>query len=248
MNRISTVLCNGVYFAYIGSPTAILAKIIQILLRRRLILFHRGLLKLWDILTYAPEKAPYEHEIAPFFEVEQEKCFLDVGANLGVYTTRLALKGVPVYAFEPSPEIFNALCQNVRDLRHVVVSPYALGDKNTETTFYLKESENLRYRQLATSEDKRSPKRIDVPVRTLDSLAIDNIGLIKIDTEGHEFPILKGAMRTLMEQKPRLIIEIHSPIWRNDILIMGLLRKANYKRIKRIWRSSHKKFFILADS
>ena len=50
---------------------------------------------------------------------------------------------------------------------------------------------------------------ITVPLRTLDSFNFKNVGLIKIDTEGYEVPVLLGAERTIKENKPRLIIEVH---------------------------------------
>jgi len=50
---------------------------------------------------------------------------------------------------------------------------------------------------------------IDIPLRKLDSLRLPNVGVIKIDTEGYEIPILQGAKQTIQKYQPRLIIEVH---------------------------------------
>lgn len=50
---------------------------------------------------------------------------------------------------------------------------------------------------------------IDVPVRKLDSIPLPRVGVIKIDTEGYETPVLQGAKETIAKNKPRLIIEVH---------------------------------------
>ena len=55
---------------------------------------------------------------------------------------------------------------------------------------------------------------IRVPLRTLDSYNLSNIGFIKIDVEGHELDVLRGAEVTLRRDQPNLLIEIenrHAP-------------------------------------
>ena len=53
-------------------------------------------------------------------------------------------------------------------------------------------------------------KTISVPVRTLDDYSFTNVALIKIDVEGHEFDVLKGAELTIAREKPVMIIEIEA--------------------------------------
>ena len=46
-------------------------------------------------------------------------------------------------------------------------------------------------------------------IRKLDSLRLPEVGVIKIDTEGYETPILQGAKESIQKYNPRLVIEIH---------------------------------------
>uniref|UniRef100_UPI001916C781 FkbM family methyltransferase n=1 Tax=Mycobacterium paraintracellulare TaxID=1138383 RepID=UPI001916C781 len=50
-------------------------------------------------------------------------------------------------------------------------------------------------------------RRIDVPVKRLDDLHLDDIGLIKIDVEGHELAVLRGATQTLTRNRPAIVVE-----------------------------------------
>jgi len=244
MKKVQLHLLDCFYFVRLGIPSAAACRISSILKRK---LPHTNTLS-------RSANTEYEPETALFFQVEKGKCFLDVGANVGIYTKQLALRGVPVYAFEPSPKTFEILRQNTRGLPNVKVFSYALGDKNAEISFYVHEQSNSGYDGLyneqqlvSTVYGNKDVKKIKVRVRTLDSFHFKNVGLIKIDTEGYEYPILTGAIQTLKKQKPKLIIEIHEPIWKNDILIMNLLRKIGYKNLTRVWWSSHKKYHIIGE-
>ena len=61
-----------------------------------------------------------------------------------------------------------------------------------------------------------------VAVRTLDSHDFDNVGLIKIDTQGHELRVLKGAIETLKKNKPVVVFEINEDKDRCCDLLEGL--------------------------
>lgn len=253
--KIVVHLFDILFFVGLSAMTAVLIRVKNILVYRRLPgLIYKLFLKRWVglrlRLTYAPENAPYEHEVLPFCTVEDGKCFVDVGANAGVYTTRLASQGVPVHAFEPSQDIYALLCENVKHFGNVTVYPYALSDKNCEVEFYLLSDDYVPNRFL-TKVPEHGPAPIKCPIRvearTLDSFKIENVGLIKVDVEGHEYEVLRGAMQTLTEQKPTLIVEIHPPIWKNDIRVMSVLHEADYGEVKRIWRKHHRKYFIVAN-
>jgi FkbM family methyltransferase len=52
------------------------------------------------------------------------------------------------------------------------------------------------------------PDKMDVPVKTLDEFGFDDVSFIKIDVEGHELDVLKGAAETIARCRPNLIVEI----------------------------------------
>ncbi len=71
---------------------------------------------------------------------------------------------------------------------------------------------------------------IPVGIVPLDDANIfDFIGLIKIDTEGFEIPVLKGAVESIKRDRPRLIIEVHSPCGQQLKEIKNILHGLNYR-------------------
>ena len=139
--------------------------------------------------------------------------FIDVGAHIGRYTVlaakRLGSRG-KVLAFEPNPETFKALQQNVKlnSLDNVVLFNLALGDRNTTMDLYIDTVNDG-----ATSLLWGDGPAVTVPVRRLDDiLAEQNIDprevfLIKVDVEGAEPLVFKGAERLLREGSPTIIFE-----------------------------------------
>jgi len=88
---------------------------------------------------------------------------------------------------------------------------------------------------------------VEIAVRTLDHFAIRNVGLIKIDTEGYEIPILRGATRTILLNKPRLVIEVDEPIEKQQEKITATLRNFGYKWITLYRHPMNPQPCIIAD-
>lgn len=131
---------------------------------------------------------------------------IDVGANLGMFSNLVARlqPGRRVVAFEPGPSTFPALEANVaRNGGLVECHRLALSDRDGEITFAMRE--NAR----ANSSISTDGNGVTVPTRTLDSvmeeLGVTEIGLLKIDTEGFEAQVLRGAKRVLSEIRPSVI-------------------------------------------
>lgn len=139
---------------------------------------------------------------------EPGKCYVDVGANVGEWTQTIGETGSEVYAFEPSPTAFKILSQRMKNLRNVHLYPVALSNQDSTgrigyTGFSVCGVMDMEVNGIPGA------KTIDIPMCKLDSLKIPNVGVIKIDTEGYETPILQGAKETITEQKPCLVIEVH---------------------------------------
>lgn len=145
-------------------------------------------------------------------------CFVDVGANVGLWTFFIAEKGTKVQAFEPNPRPFRTLKKKAETYSNIHVNSCALGEDNYTAKLDL---------------HARGDRPINVTVRTLDSFNIQNVGLIKIDTEGYELPILLGARQTILRDKPRLIVEVHTPYKEQIRKIIDILKNLNYKWIIR---------------
>lgn len=134
----------------------------------------------------------------------------DVGAHLGEYTLlaahRVGSTG-RVYAFEPNPEMAEVLQRNVmlNQVTQVHVFETAAADHDGEAAFELHREASISALLSRTADRKDITRTIQVPVRSLDSVWewMGNlpVNLIKIDVEGAELEVLKGATR-LLKQPP----------------------------------------------
>jgi len=129
---------------------------------------------------------------------------LDIGANIGYFSLLLAKKMGPsgkIYSFEPHPSIFNKLSNNLKDFSSCHLKNEALSDKKGEMKLFVPKdfSGNEGTATFERNQLKNgSVSEIPVNVEVLDEVIGDNkIDLIKIDVEGHEASVFKGAERVL---------------------------------------------------
>jgi len=138
------------------------------------------------------------------FELSETVGVVDVGAHTGIFTVLAAKKLKPkvIVSVEPDPDNYNFLMWNIKlnRLRNVVPVKCALSDKCGQAKLYLSS-----IFPGAHSLNRKTDKSIEVSVRTMDSLLEDldwpQISLVKIDTEGAELEILKGAKNLLTKQE-----------------------------------------------
>ena len=137
----------------------------------------------------------------------------DVGANVGDYSL-LVRRHIPsafIYAFEPSEPVYRQLTQNLSARGDVKAKSYNIGfsdaEKDLELYSYAIEGREI---SLLASFDKRLPTQAlettvssseRIQTKTMDGFcatnAIDRIDFLKLDVEGHELAILRGASRLL---------------------------------------------------
>ncbi len=134
--------------------------------------------------------------------------FVDVGANVGVFSTLVGtrLPGVRITPIEPFPPVRKDLEANLalNDLQITVVDS-AVSDTAGEATFEVLDRDVLN--RLAP-DGATGGRGISVPVTTLDELVGDDPpALIKIDVEGSELRVMQGARRLLSEAAPVLLFE-----------------------------------------
>jgi len=154
------------------------------------------------------------HEFELFFVADISRpgdVFVDVGANIGVYAVTAALRGARSLAFEPTAEARAAIIQNA-ELNGVSAlvstSEFALSDYEGQARFTVGEDCTNRF------ADSDAAPGLVVEVKTLDSCLAGLIApaagpdLIKIDVEGADDAVLRGAISTLSTHRPTLIVEI----------------------------------------
>ncbi len=141
---------------------------------------------------------------------------LDVGAHEGGFTLPLAaLPGSRVLAFEPLPESFTRLRTAAGGLAHVTLRQEALGDATGEAVLRLPVVDgvpNAQWASLAKRYDGHGThvgeRQVAVPLRRLDEFGLDDLTAVKLDAEGAEYEVLRGAVETLRRCRPVLSIEI----------------------------------------
>jgi len=133
------------------------------------------------------------------------KVAIDIGANLGVYTLSLSRATGPsgrVLAFEPETNALGLLRRNValNDAKNVTVVPVALGERKARARL-AKSAVNFGNQFLLVDGESTTEEVEEVDVETLDAhcrdLPSNSIGLIKIDVQGYEAQVLRGAEKTL---------------------------------------------------
>lgn len=136
---------------------------------------------------------------------------IDVGSHKGEILD-LMLRHAPNgkhYAFEPIPYLFEELENNYKTKANIF--PFALSDKDGESSFQLVKNAPAYSGIKKRRYDISNPEieEIKVELKKLDNIIPkeDKISLIKIDVEGGEFDVLKGAIKILKRDKPIIIFE-----------------------------------------
>jgi FkbM family methyltransferase len=123
---------------------------------------------------------------------------LDVGANVGVFTVYAKLAYHPqaiVHCFEPFPPVFDLLQKNVSHFPAVAVHPFGLARADGEPDLFLA-PDNTGANSIKPGHSSRPAGRVRIRVRDAgavwDELGLDEVDVLKIDTEGCEVEVLEA--------------------------------------------------------
>ena len=150
-----------------------------------------------------------ELALLPLLVAPDERA-LDIGANYGTYALTLARLGARVDLFEPNPAIAAVLAAWAHGKTGVAVHAVALSDRSGTAELVIPSDGSIEHDSSAALAGGAvaSGRRVAVPLAPLDSLNITDAALIKIDVEGHEDAVLRGAAATIAASQPALIVEI----------------------------------------
>src|SRR5918996_3920552 len=180
-----------------------------------------------------------EDGIIEHFTPKQGDIVVDIGAHIGRYTIiaskRVGAQG-KVVAIEAHPGNFEMLNRNIKlnQLTNVIPLNYAVYSKETKIKLYLPEVESgyTIYNTIMSNRARTEDKFVEVNANTLDyilqSKGITDVNWVKIDVEGAEFEVLKGASNVLSKSKDiALLIEVHG--LDNHIPILEFVSSYNFK-------------------
>ena len=156
--------------------------------------------------------------------------FWDIGANCGIFSVLVGntcKKGSKIFSFEPNPEMFRRLNNNIRANKlstRVTLKNIALSDEVGETSLHIYEG-NLGRATLRSNDDKSKDREIRVAVEPLAAYlaqAVPNsLKVIKIDVEGFEDRVLMpwiNQSEKLDEVDYLLIEDAHRTQWGTDVI------------------------------
>ncbi len=148
---------------------------------------------------------------------------VDIGANIGYMTAVLAARvgsipGGYVWAFEAHPEIFVELKYNVEQWQkqlkntQLIIQNIAMSEQRGTVKLSVPESFSTNRglaAVLSNDENVKKPSQINAKCLIVESCTLDDIfptqeiGILKIDVEGHEFQVIKGAINLLKQGRIR---------------------------------------------
>ena len=175
---------------------------------------------------------------------------IDIGAHCGTWTLSLAKSFKQVYAFEPNPAVHNVLRGNLalRQIANVRVSHKALSDRAGDSRYFVRSPDGggNGIEPLNPKIDASGPSFL-IKTTTLDAYCNSNdfcssndwlpgderITLVKIDVEGHELSVLKGARRTIDRHKPAIVLESWIEQRENDGIPAVALRQELFAYVEK---------------
>jgi FkbM family methyltransferase len=146
--------------------------------------------------------------------------FIDIGAHSG-YFTLLAARNVAesgrVLAVEPNPKIANQLRENLNasNIHNTTIEQIACNEHGGAAVLYVHDDSNSSASSLS-EVNVHSGNQIAVQCQPLDEVverhALNRVDLIKIDVEGAELSVIRGALSTLSRFKPTIVMELDSTL------------------------------------
>lgn len=153
---------------------------------------------------------PYETELI-LNAVKEGDTFVDVGANIGYYSllvaSRIGQNG-KVYSFEPVPDNYSLFEKSIKKngFKNIKVFKNAVSDKGGENVKIYLDKENLGKHSMSR-ENVTLETIITTKTVTLDTVINEKINVMKIDVEGAEGLVLKGAKSILQQKSLTIFME-----------------------------------------
>ena len=160
-----------------------------------------------------------DYPILPIRGYEVETV-VDVGANVGAFTTYMAVhfNAAKYFCFEPSLGAVTFLRENIAQFPNAQVFPFGLYSEDTSMLLYEGASQSLQNSLYSSAETSASGNSVELrhAGRMFDELELNQISILKVDTEGSELPVL-NSLSERFESIDQIYLEYHSEIDRREI-------------------------------
>jgi FkbM family methyltransferase len=164
---------------------------------------------------YAQRSSVFKDEISPLINISNlisaSSTFIDVGANVGLFSSTMArfqniYPDLEIHAFEANPDTFDRLQKTVAGTR-IKIYNNAISNQSKDLEFVQGAvSHVFAVKEKANSYHYKNAATIKVAAKRLDSFEFNGNDLvIKIDVEGHELEVLEGAGKLLASKRVKAI-------------------------------------------
>jgi FkbM family methyltransferase len=188
---------------------------------------------------------------------------LDIGANVGLITLGLIKRAKEenrklgnIHCFECCLDVIPLLSYNISSFDNVKLYPFALSDKQELCQVTTLEM-NMGCNYIYNSTDKNKKTEYDysmcfytgqhdnkdntfilgIPLDSIGFQFTNRIGVMKIDVEGFEVKVIKGATELIKKHKPVIIIEIFEKIHLD--IVINLFKELNYNNYIKVYNSMY---------
>ncbi|CEG13470.1 putative Methyltransferase FkbM family [groundwater metagenome] len=171
-------------------------------------------LEIWKKQIYTPKG----------YEIKPDDIVIDIGANIGIFSLFAASRTKnKVYSFEPFPDNFNILKQNVIDscMKNVCCFNYAVSSSSGKQKLY-KSKCDAGHSLFDTTKEGHLDQYIEVESKTLKQIFDENnikkCAFLKMDCEGCEFEVIFKTPKEYLNRIEKISMEFHDNV---SILLNG---------------------------
>lgn len=152
-------------------------------------------------------------------QLHNSSVFIDVGANIGLYSllaAQIIKKEKSIFAFEPAPLAYQKFLSNItlNNFNQITAVNSCVSDYIGEIELNICEDD--AYNSIGNNPMLKIKDTIKTPVITIDEFVkvnkLKSVDVIKIDTEGAEFLVCKGAINTILQFKPMFFFEVNQSV------------------------------------
>ena len=162
---------------------------------------------------------------------------IDIGAHVGIWSNFLAKISKKVESFEPNSNTRKCFEKNILSkYSNVSLHPYACGDDNISVPLYSGKTgiQNSGTYRILPDERIINQRVVEqIETKKIDDYNFENVSFIKIDAEGYEDKVIKGAEKTIEKYKPFMLLEKN--INKDEITFIQNLGAEPFFKTRRNW-------------